>query len=393
MTADSAESPTGGLAENVVVVGAGPAGLAAGWAVKRAGIDPLVIERGDGVAAAWRSRHDHLHLNTHRMFSHQPGVRIPRRCGPFPARDDYVSYLERYSGSLRVQLHTEVTELGRTEAGWELRLRDGRAVTAAHVVIATGPDAQPVLPTWPGRASFPGRLIHAGQFRNVADLAGAAVLVVGPGNSGVDLINHLARSDAAKLWLSARSGMNIAPLRLARVPMHPVSLAARYLPLRSQDTIVRVLQRLVFGDLGKLGYPRSPVGAFSRAAADGVTVAIDDGFVRALKAGRVTMKPAIERFDGPEVWFADGSSCAPDVVICATGYRPDLDRLVGQQVELDPSGMPPVTGPMSSPQHPGLWFFGLDRSIYGNMHVRRRQARQLARRIVRTGRPMTPATG
>ncbi len=219
-----------------MVVGAGPAGLAAGWAIKRAGIDPLVIERGDGVAAAWRSRHDHLHLNTHRMFSHQPGVRIPRRFGPFPARDDYVSYLERYSGSLRVQLRTEVSELGRTGAGWELRLRDGRAVTAAHVVIATGPDARPVLPTWPGRASFPGRLIHAGQFRNVADLAGAAVLVVGPGNSGVDLINHLARSDAAKLWLSARTGMNIAPLRVAGVPMHPVSLAARYLPLRSQDT-------------------------------------------------------------------------------------------------------------------------------------------------------------
>jgi len=76
--------------------------------------------------------------------------------------------------------------------------------------------------------------------------------------------------------------------------MHPVSLAARYLPPRSQDTNLRILQRLVFGDLSKLGYPRSQI-------------------------------------------------CAPDVVICATGYRPDLDRLVGQQVELDTSGMPPFT--------------------------------------------------
>ncbi|HUZ55322.1 MAG TPA: hypothetical protein VMU94_22685 [Streptosporangiaceae bacterium] len=129
--------------------------------------------------------------------------------------------------------------------------------------------------------------------------------------------------------------MNITPLRVAGVPMHPVSLAARYLPPRSQDTNLRILQRLVFGDLSKLGYPRSQI-------------------------------------------------CAPDVVICATGYRPDLDRFVGQQVELDTSGMPPFTGAMSSPVHPGLWFFGLDRSIYGNMHIRRRQARQLARQIVTT---------
>jgi putative flavoprotein involved in K+ transport len=105
--------------------------------------------------------------------------------------------------------------------------------------------------------------------------------------------------------------------------------------------------------------------------------------VRALKAGRVTMKPAIDRFDGPLVYFADGTSCAPDAVICATGYRPGLEHIAGHLVTLDAQGMPPFTGACSSPLHPGLWFFGLDRSIYGNIHVRRRQARQLAQAIRR----------
>ncbi len=68
--------------EHVVIVGAGPAGLAAAWAIRRAGPDPLVVEQADAVAASWRDRHDHLRLNTHRAFSHQPGARIPRRCGP-----------------------------------------------------------------------------------------------------------------------------------------------------------------------------------------------------------------------------------------------------------------------------------------------------------------------
>ncbi len=212
-------------------------------------------------------------------------------------------------------------------------------------------------------------------------MAGLDVLVVGPGNSGVDLLNHLAGSNAEELWLSARSGMNITPLRLGGVPLHPVSVLGRYLPLRWQDANARVVQRLAFGDLARLGYPRSAQGAFTRAAAEGVTVAIDDGFVRALKAGRITMKPAIDRFDGPHVRFTDGTSCTPDAVICATGYRPGLEQIAGHLVTLDAHGLPPFTGAASSPQHPGLWFFGLDRSIYGNMHVRRRQARRLARAI------------
>ena len=114
-------------------------------------------------------------------------------------------------------------------------------------------------------------------------------------------------------------------------------------------------------------------------------MAVDDGFVRALKSGRVTMKPAVDRVDGRTICFADGSTGEPDVVICATGYRPALGSLAGHLVALDESGMPPFTGPSSSPHCPGLWFFGLNRSIYGNMHVHRRQARQLAQLIARFG--------
>ena len=316
------------------------------------------------------------------MFSHQPGARIPRRCGPFPARDDYVAYLQDYAAGMRLRLGTQVSRIGRAEGGWELVTGEG-SIRAAHAVIATGPDAEPVMPCWPGMAGFPGIVIHAGQFRNVAEMAGLDVLVVGPGNSGVNLLGYLAGSDAGKLWLSARSGMNITPLRLAGLPLHPVSVAARYLPLRVQDANARAVQWLAFGNLSRLGYPRSRLGAFTRQAADGVTVAVDNGFVRALKAGRVTMKPAIDRFEGPQVRFTDGTSCAPDAVICATGYRPGLEPILGHLVAPDEHGMPPFTAASSSPQLPGLWFFGLDRSIYGNMHVHRRQARHLARAITR----------
>jgi putative flavoprotein involved in K+ transport len=108
--------------ELVVVVGAGPAGLAAAPAAGRAGLDPVVVDQADSVAASWRERHDHLRLNTHRMFSQQPGARIPRRCGPFPARDEYVAYLQDYAAGMRLQLGARVHRIDRAGAGWELRL-------------------------------------------------------------------------------------------------------------------------------------------------------------------------------------------------------------------------------------------------------------------------------
>ena len=306
--------------EHVVVVGAGPAGLAAAWAIRRAGLDPLVVEQADAVAASWRGRHDHLRLNTHRMFSHQPGARIPHRFGSYPARDDYVAYLQEYTAGMRLRLGTRVHRIDRTDGGWALALKVG-SLTAEHAVIATGSDAEPVLPSWPGLDSFGGTVIHAGQFRNVAEMAG------------------------------------------------------RDLPVRWQDATARAAQRLAFGDLSRFGYPRPALGPFTRQRTDGVTIAVDDGFAGALKTGRVVMKPGIDRFDGPLVRFTDGSSCAPDVVICATGYRPGIEALAGHLVRLDRRGMPAFIGAVSSPVHPGLWFFGLDSSIYGNMHVHRRQAR------------------
>lgn len=165
--------------EHVVVVGAGPAGLAAAWAIGRAGLDPLVVDQAGSVAASWQERHDHLRLNTHRMFSHQPGARIPHRCGPFPARDDYVAYLQDYAAGMRLRLGTRVLRVDRAGSGWELRLDRG-SITAAHAVIATGPDAEPVMPSWPGLAGFGGMVIHAGRFRNVRQMTGAA----GPGRGG-----------------------------------------------------------------------------------------------------------------------------------------------------------------------------------------------------------------
>ena len=152
LTAGAGCGQARGMDERVVVVGAGPAGLAAAWAIRRVGIDPLIAEKAGVVAASWRARHDQLRLNTHRMFSHQPGVRIPRRYGPFPARDEYVAYLERYAAGLRIRFGAAVSRIDRAGPGWQLDLGEG-SLSTAQVVVATGPDAEPIMPSWPGMGS------------------------------------------------------------------------------------------------------------------------------------------------------------------------------------------------------------------------------------------------
>jgi cation diffusion facilitator CzcD-associated flavoprotein CzcO len=127
--------------------------------------------------------------------------------------------------------------------------------------------------------------------------------------------------------------------------------------------------------------PAPPKGAVTREREDGVTISVDNGFVAALKAGRFRVVPQIRTFSAQAVHLADGRTLQPDAVICATGYRLGLEGLVGDLGVLDGHGRPRYYADQCSADFPGLWFFGLNASIYGNMYIRRGEARRLARAI------------
>lgn len=371
------------MRDAVLIVGAGPAGLAAAWELERNGIRPRVIDRADRVGSSWRGRHEQLCLNTHRMFSHQPGRRIPRRFGAYPARDDYIRYLEDYLEWSGIEVEFGVCAR-RVDAepggGWRVDTDRGR-LRATHLVVATGSDRLPSIPPWAGREDYRGTIIHAGEFRHARDHVGQRVLLVGAGNSGVDIGNHLAAVDIGPSWVSIRNGPTIAPQYAFGLPTHPLLVGLRWLPLKLQDFNVALLSRIALGDLTRDGIPRPPKGALTRQIEDGVTLAVDNGFVAALKAGRFAVVPPIASFGRDRVHLADGRTIDPDVVICATGYRLGLEPLVGHLDVLDGNGRPRALAGDRLPSRPGLWFFGQNSSTYGNMNIRRAEARRLARRI------------
>ena len=165
-----------------IVCGAGAAGLAAAATLGRAGVGAIVLERSDWVGASWRARYDGLRLNTPAWMSTMPGYRASqRRYGEYPAREDWVRYLQDYTDHHRIDVRfgTAVHKVTASPDGWRVETSDD-ALQARFVVIATGYDHDPDLPDWPGRQGYPGELIHSAPTATRSRTVGATFWWLGP---------------------------------------------------------------------------------------------------------------------------------------------------------------------------------------------------------------------
>jgi cation diffusion facilitator CzcD-associated flavoprotein CzcO len=364
------------------VIGAGAAGLAVASELIGAGVPTAILEKESRLAEPWYRRHDQLHLNSHRDLSTLPGVDYPAGTPAFPHKSAVIRYLNQFSEkhSLPIEFGIKVEELIFNGNHWAIHTNAGLRL-AHHVIIATGRDREAFIPEWKGVKDFGGRIIHSANFGNVRDYAGRSVLVVGAGNSGFDVLNHLAESNAANIWLSARNGPSLLPKRIGKIAVHSVSPYLALLPLRVADAVMTVTQRLVFGDLTKFGLPPAPLGGASRLKSDYTAIATDDGAVRAIKAGRIAVLPGIREFTKQGVILDNGNLIGPDIVIAATGYRPGLETMVGKLDVLDERGVPLFNGSGTDPNLPGLWFTGMRPNIRGCFANARIQAKAIAKGI------------
>ena len=193
----------------VIVIGAGPAGLAAAAALGREGIPAAVLEQADSAAASWLGRYDRLRLNTCRWTSRLPHSRYPARTALFPSRDEVISYLQDYAHrhALEIRVRTRVERIDRRDGGWQLHTPAGPAAT--QVIVATGHDHTPHLPPMARARTLRRPPAARRLLQQRAPVPGARVVVAGAGCSGLEIAYDLAEGGADRVWVAVRTQPNL----------------------------------------------------------------------------------------------------------------------------------------------------------------------------------------
>ncbi|MFD7552611.1 flavin-containing monooxygenase [Streptomyces sp. NPDC059578] len=325
---------------DVVVIGGGQSGLASAGALVRQGLEPVLLEASDRPAGSWPRYYDSLTLFSPARYSALPGRPFPGDPDRYPHRDEVVAYLTDYAARLDVDIRTgrRVGAVRRAGDGFAVEVAGGESLTARAVVAASGSFGRPHRPDLPGLDTFTGAVLHAADYRDPAAFAGQRVIVVGAGNSAVQIAAEL--HGVARTTLATRN-----PIRYA--PQH-------------------VLGRDLHFWLTLAGIDRAPIGRFLRTPPS--PPIIDDGRYRAaLTRGAPEHRPLFTGIDGAKVTWSDGVREEADVILLATGYRPDLPYLAGIDGALDAAGLPRHREGRSL-AHSGLAFTGLEwqRSLTSN---------------------------
>lgn len=316
----------------MIIVGGGQSGLAAARAALRAGLRPIVLEAGAEPVGSWSYYYDSLTLFSPAGHSALPGMPFggadPDR---YPTRDEVVAYLRRYAQSIDAEIRTGVRAAEvqpRSGGGYLVRTATGDEIEAAGVVAASGSFGNPYLPVLPGQNDYGGEVRHVAHYRRPEPYAGKRVVVVGAGNSAVQVAHELTSS--ATVTLATRE---------------PV----RFLPQRIRGRDLHYWLRVTGADL----LPRSVLTHLIRHAA-----VLDTGVYRdAIATGLLGRREMFTAFTPDGVVWADGSREPVDAVIFATGYRPHLDYLA--PLGTLERAMPRQTGGIST-THRGLVYVGLE---------------------------------
>ncbi|MBK8903943.1 MAG: NAD(P)/FAD-dependent oxidoreductase [Anaerolineaceae bacterium] len=362
---------------DVVVVGAGPAGLAVAACLQQRGIAHILLEKAGHIAPAWRTHYDRLHLHTNRALSSLPHFPMPRNFPKYPSRQQVVDYLEAYVTANRLgpQLGVAVEQISQENGRYFTQTSAG-TVNSRAVVVATGYSHKPNIPRWQGDDTFPGTILHSSAYRSGAPFAGQDVLVVGFGNSGgeiaLDLIEHGARPK-----ISVRGPVNIIPRDVLGLPILGIAIPLSQLPPKLADWLSWPLLKLYYPSYEKLGLQKAPGGPFSQIAHQQRIPLLDIGTVRQIRQGRLAVVAEVQSFAGDEVRFVDGRSQTFQAVVLATGYRPVLPPIL-------PTGIVPPDRPLATVKGqvttnlPGLYTCGFYVSPTGMLREIGLEAQQIA---------------
>lgn len=257
------------------------------------------------------------------------------------------------------------------------------SLRAPHVVIASGLNAYPITPSFPGLEKFIGPHIHSDDYVNAKPFTGQSVLVIGMGNTGAEIAVDLCEG-GARPTISIRDGVHIVPRDLFGMPIQLIAmLATSTLPPKINDVLFPPILDLALGNLSRHGIKRPKRGILEQVAKFGKIPVLDVGTAKRIAEDAITGMPGISGITEDGVIFDGGPRRRFDAIIFATGYRPSYQSFLEAQDINSNGGVP---GNDST----GIYFVGFHSPVTGLLREISKEAVQIAADIVRQRNQSTP---
>lgn len=350
--------------KKVAIIGAGPAGLATARALKTLGIPFVVYEKHSNVGGIWDTTnpgspmYNSAHFISSRDMSGHLAYPMPSDYPDYPSNGQILAYIKglaQHYGLLEsIRFNTEITDISFSDDVWAVKGKDhdGKSFNdvSSWLVCASGTNWHKSQPTLKGQEKFDGELMHSVDYRDSASLSGERVLVVGAGNSGVDIACDAAFS-AKEAYISMRRGYHFVPKHLFGMPADVFGSQSDWMPTKMQQLIFSGMLRMLNGDLRRLGLQKPDHKVLSSHPI------LNTQLLHYLQHGDIKAMPDIQRLAGNTVHFVDGRSVEVDKIIMATGYQWKVPYLPDQFFEWK-GGRPQTFMKIFNSDHPSLFVNG-----------------------------------
>lgn len=368
---------------NTLVVGAGPAGLAVAACLKKKNIDYLIVEASSYVGNTWRNHYKRLHFHTAKRYSNLPYKKFDEEFNRFPSRQQVVRYLENYAENFSIEpiFNEKITKIAQDGDSNYFANGTKHNYSAKNLVIATGFNKNPKSPKWQGIETFTGKILHSSEYLQGLEFEGKKVLVVGFGNSAVEIALDLYEYGALAA-LSVRSPVNVLPREVFGMPTLAMGIWQRHLPVNFVDKLNRLTSRLLIGDLRPYGLRPLDAGPMENLKRKSRVPMLDIGTIGRIKSGDIKVYPNIKSISANQIKFTDGVISEFDAIVLATGYSQDVDEFLQfeddnlQKQLLDDKGCPRTSGHKSAAK--GLYFCGFYVSPAGMFREMAQEAKRIA---------------